>query len=98
MFSHHYFPFVSGACGGGGGGNYVIPFESISIDFKLGNGEFGVVQQGVWTNQDGERVSQLAWGVERQGRPHHLRWRKGKPMSVGVRASGASGPMRMAKG
>lgn len=29
------------------------------INKELGVGEFGVVQQGVWTNEDGERVKHL---------------------------------------
>ena len=69
---------VSGAAGGG---NYVIPFESISIDFKLGNGEFGVVQQGVWTNPEGERVS---FGVVVVARPTQGVWTNPE----GVRGSG----------
>lgn len=36
---------------------HIIPAESITINKELGVGEFGVVQQGVWTN-DGHRVKQ----------------------------------------
>ena len=36
---------------------HIIPAESIIVNKELGTGEFGVVQQGVWTN-DGERVSE----------------------------------------
>ena len=35
---------------------YVISSDSITINKELGAGEFGVVQQGVWTNEEGERV------------------------------------------
>lgn len=35
---------------------HIIPKENIVINKELGVGEFGVVQQGVWTNEDGERV------------------------------------------
>lgn len=35
---------------------HIITSDSISVNKELGIGEFGVVQQGVWTN-DGERVS-----------------------------------------
>jgi activated CDC42 kinase 1 len=34
---------------------HIIPAESIIVNKELGTGEFGVVQQGVWSN-DGERV------------------------------------------
>lgn len=34
---------------------HIIPADSILVNKELGTGEFGVVQQGVWTN-DGERV------------------------------------------
>ena len=36
---------------------HIIPADAIVINKELGIGEFGVVQQGVWTNEDGERVS-----------------------------------------
>lgn len=29
---------------------HIIPAESICINKQLGTGEFGIVQQGVWTN------------------------------------------------
>lgn len=35
---------------------HIIPADSIIINKELGIGEFGVVQQGVWTNEDGERI------------------------------------------
>lgn len=35
---------------------HIIPADSILVNKELGTGEFGVVQQGVWTNE-GERVS-----------------------------------------
>lgn len=35
---------------------HIIPAESIVINKELGVGEFGVVQQGVWTNEDGDRI------------------------------------------
>lgn len=35
---------------------HIISASSIVINKELGAGEFGVVQQGVWTNEDGERV------------------------------------------
>lgn len=34
---------------------HIISSDSITVNKELGMGEFGVVQQGVWTN-DGERV------------------------------------------
>lgn len=34
---------------------HIIPADSITINKELGVGEFGVVQQGVWTNE-GDRV------------------------------------------
>ena len=34
---------------------HVIPADAISIYKELGQGEFGVVQQGVWTDHDGMR-------------------------------------------
>ncbi|XP_054273539.1 activated Cdc42 kinase-like isoform X2 [Macrosteles quadrilineatus] len=34
---------------------HIIPADSILVNKELGTGEFGVVQQGVWTN-DGERI------------------------------------------
>ncbi|XP_068986217.1 activated Cdc42 kinase-like isoform X1 [Bombus flavifrons] len=34
---------------------YMIPADAIIVNKELGTGEFGVVQQGVWTN-DGERI------------------------------------------
>ncbi|KAG8195414.1 hypothetical protein JTE90_013872 [Oedothorax gibbosus] len=35
---------------------HIIPKDSIVINKELGVGEFGVVQQGVWTNEEGERI------------------------------------------
>ncbi|KAG8229034.1 hypothetical protein J437_LFUL007589 [Ladona fulva] len=34
---------------------HIIPCEAIMVNKELGTGEFGVVQQGVWTNE-GERI------------------------------------------
>lgn len=34
---------------------HIIPADTIIVNKELGTGEFGVVQQGVWTNE-GERV------------------------------------------
>jgi len=36
---------------------HLIAEDAISIQKTIGNGEFGVVQQAVWTNEHGERVS-----------------------------------------
>lgn len=36
---------------------HIIPADSISVNKQLGIGEFGIVQQGVWTNGS-ERVSE----------------------------------------
>lgn len=36
---------------------HIIPADSIVINKELGVGEFGVVQQGVWNNEEGDRVS-----------------------------------------
>ena len=45
---------------------HVIQSESVSVYKELGEGEFGVVQQGVWTDEDGMRhqvaVKCLRWG------------------------------------
>jgi len=46
----------------GGGTNkpanrHLIAEDAISIQKTIGNGEFGVVQQAIWTNEHGERVS-----------------------------------------
>ncbi|UYV71072.1 hypothetical protein LAZ67_8001602 [Cordylochernes scorpioides] len=38
---------------------HIISPDSIAINKQLGVGEFGVVEQGVWTNEDGERSSLL---------------------------------------
>ncbi|XP_055938737.1 activated Cdc42 kinase-like isoform X1 [Argiope bruennichi] len=35
---------------------HIIPKDNIVINKELGVGEFGVVQQGVWTNEEGERI------------------------------------------
>lgn len=53
----------NGGNGGGGGGpkvpsspsrvpnnKHIIPTDSICVNKQLGVGEFGIVQQGVWTN------------------------------------------------
>ncbi|KAK6176309.1 hypothetical protein SNE40_014616 [Patella caerulea] len=37
-------------------GKQIIPADSISINKTLGEGEFGVVQQGVWTTEEGDKV------------------------------------------
>jgi len=34
---------------------HIIPAENILVNKELGQGEFGVVQQGVWTDED-ERI------------------------------------------
>ena len=34
---------------------HLIPSESVTVYKELGEGEFGVVQQGVWTDEDGMR-------------------------------------------
>lgn len=36
---------------------HIIPADSICVNKQLGVGEFGIVQQGVWTNGN-ERVQQ----------------------------------------
>ena len=38
---------------------HVISESAISLNKVLGNGEFGTVQQGVWVDDDGERVGTL---------------------------------------
>lgn len=59
---------AAGADGQGSGGNsrpsrvpskHIIPADAILVNKELGVGEFGVVQQGVWTN-DGERVLEFS--------------------------------------
>jgi len=42
---------------------HIIPADSISVNKQLGIGEFGIVQQGVWTNGS-ERVSFEQFPVE----------------------------------
>jgi activated CDC42 kinase 1 len=42
---------------------HIIPAEAIVVNKELGVGEFGVVQQGVWTNEDGDRVCILAYYI-----------------------------------
>jgi hypothetical protein len=36
---------------------HIIPEQAIVVNKELGVGEFGIVQQGVWTNEEGDRVS-----------------------------------------
>jgi hypothetical protein len=36
---------------------HIISESAISLQKTIGSGEFGVVQQGTWTNERGERVS-----------------------------------------
>lgn len=38
-------------------GKQIIPADSISSNKTLGEGEFGVVQQGIWTTETGEKVN-----------------------------------------
>jgi len=35
---------------------HIIAEDSLSIQKVIGNGEFGVVQQGMWTNERGEKI------------------------------------------
>jgi hypothetical protein len=37
-------------------GRHIIQADAIVSHKTLGSGEFGTVQQGVWTSDDGERV------------------------------------------
>ncbi|XP_077998371.1 uncharacterized protein LOC144451412 isoform X2 [Glandiceps talaboti] len=37
-------------------GRHIIPAEALSIHKEIGKGEFGLVQQGVWSNEEGERI------------------------------------------
>ncbi|KAL4221059.1 hypothetical protein ACF0H5_019321 [Mactra antiquata] len=37
-------------------GRQIISADSIEVNKTLGEGEFGIVQQGVWTAEDGEKV------------------------------------------
>lgn len=39
-------------------GKQLIPIDSITINKMLGEGEFGVVQQGVWTTETGDKVGE----------------------------------------
>ena len=39
---------------------HIIPEDSIVVQRTLGTGEFGIVQQGVWTKETGEQVPLLA--------------------------------------
>jgi len=36
---------------------HLISEDAISLQKIIGQGEFGVVQQAIWANDDGERVS-----------------------------------------
>ena len=47
---------------------HIIGVESIAVCKTLGIGEFGTVQQGIWTNEDGERVSGVGCGVGECGK------------------------------
>jgi len=49
-------------------GRHIIQAESIVIHKTLGQGEFGTVQQGVWTSDDNERVRLIAFKIN----IHHL--------------------------
>lgn len=40
-------------------GKQIISSDVIEVNKTLGEGEFGVVQQGVWTTEEGEKVSCL---------------------------------------
>ena len=37
-------------------GKQIIPADSIQVNKTLGEGEFGVVQQGIWTTERGDKV------------------------------------------
>lgn len=37
-------------------GRHIIQADSIQIFNSIGNGEFAIVKQGVWTNHDGQRI------------------------------------------
>ncbi len=43
---------------------HIISHEDIVICKTLGTGEFGTVQQGVWTNDDGDRVGWITPGTQ----------------------------------
>lgn len=38
---------------------HIIPADAITINKQLGVGEFGIVQQGVWTINGNERVHNI---------------------------------------
>jgi len=38
---------------------HLIAEDAISIQKVIGHGEFGVVQQAIWTKDHGERVSEI---------------------------------------
>jgi len=38
---------------------HLIAEDAISVQKTIGHGEFGVVQEAIWTNDHGERVSSL---------------------------------------
>ena len=40
-------------------GKQIISSDSIQVKDTLGEGEFGVVQQGTWTTESGEKVSSV---------------------------------------
>ena len=48
---------------------HIISADSIVINKELGVGEFGVVQQGVWTNEDGDRVQVAIKCLSKQRMP-----------------------------
>jgi len=47
----------------------MIPEDALTIYKTLGKGEFGVVQQGVWTNDAGDQVRPY---LEHKGNEHFV--------------------------
>lgn len=38
-------------------GKYIIAEDAVTVHKTIGTGDFGVVQQGVWTGEFGEKVA-----------------------------------------
>ncbi|XP_074655851.1 activated Cdc42 kinase-like isoform X2 [Tubulanus polymorphus] len=49
---------------------HIIPADAMSVQKTLGTGEFGTVQQGIWTNEDGERIQVAIKCVSKERMQH----------------------------
>lgn len=46
------------------GYNYIIPSSEIKIQRRLGSGEFGVVQQAIWMNDNNKVIFTFIWAYK----------------------------------